>query len=742
MTDQPTQRMRPASLPFTIDSHLLRELGERLIGHPHVALAELIKNSYDADATEVEIRIEQNRIVVTDNGHGMSFEEFKDFWMRIGTTHKDQKTHSRFFKRPLTGSKGIGRLSSQFLGDRLRLQTTARSAQKNTVAETITASVRWSEAVNKGDLTQACVNLAWGEPRIDYLGSDWGTKVEIQDLKSDWKDDKVQRLAQEIWFLQPPRVSPADEERFRIKLKGVDEQTREIFGKQMKAILDIWHAKIDGRLVWEGNEAFLHLKVNFAGENRPYHYKFPAKDIFRDKANDKPCLISSLDYRIRVYHLIHRQPHGLSVGEARTYVEQFGGVNIYDARFRLPHYGRADADWLEIERDHSHRKIQSALLPKELADEFRGKGGLSFLPTASRLIGWVNVDTNAEKAWATKHGFETIDILSINPSRDRLQSNAAYNQVRELTRLGLDLYAILESRRQFREKESQIGSRLPVSSLAHGIDRLLITHASAIPKEVLVSLRSEAGNLIRASEQQEERSVRQIGLLGALATAGMGALALHHEVQRSLLRLKSIIDSLEKSRDPEVRKAAGDLGEFAKRLETMRSLFSPLLDEESRVTRERLRAKEVLERVEIQLGQLLRGTPLETNGVPDYVRLPPGYLPEWSAIFQNVLTNAVNAMLDSHIKRLQASYERAKGEHRLSIQDTGVGVDLENTETLFEPFERRLELSAYSRPLLVGGAGIGLTIVRMIAEKLKCRVGFEKPDKSFNTRFVLSWSEQ
>ncbi len=76
---------------FTVDSALLRELGERLVGKPHIALAELVKNGYDADATEVqiELRRDQDRIVVTDNGHGMTFDQFRDYWMRLGTPHKD-----------------------------------------------------------------------------------------------------------------------------------------------------------------------------------------------------------------------------------------------------------------------------------------------------------------------------------------------------------------------------------------------------------------------------------------------------------------------------------------------------------------------------------------------------------------------------------------------------------------------------------------------------------------------------
>src|SRR3954451_989764 len=87
---------------FKVDAALLRELGERLVGKPHIALAELVKNRYDADARKVEIRMFPDRVEVRDNGHGMTFEEFRDFWMRIGTPHKQKQGFSREFKRPLT----------------------------------------------------------------------------------------------------------------------------------------------------------------------------------------------------------------------------------------------------------------------------------------------------------------------------------------------------------------------------------------------------------------------------------------------------------------------------------------------------------------------------------------------------------------------------------------------------------------------------------------------------------------
>ena len=84
----------------------------------------MIKNSYDADATQVTIKFspDEGWIEVNDNGHGMTFDEFKKFWMRIGTTHK-KDSRSKNLGRQLTGSKGVGRLAVQFLANKLTIRT-------------------------------------------------------------------------------------------------------------------------------------------------------------------------------------------------------------------------------------------------------------------------------------------------------------------------------------------------------------------------------------------------------------------------------------------------------------------------------------------------------------------------------------------------------------------------------------------------------------------------------------------
>ena len=79
---------------FTVDSELLRELGERLVGRQYIALAELVKNSYDADASRVEIRIQDDCIEVSDNGHGMTYEDFESdgcVWVQLIKSKKKRR---------------------------------------------------------------------------------------------------------------------------------------------------------------------------------------------------------------------------------------------------------------------------------------------------------------------------------------------------------------------------------------------------------------------------------------------------------------------------------------------------------------------------------------------------------------------------------------------------------------------------------------------------------------------------
>ena len=111
------------------------------------------------------------------------------------------------------------------------------------------------------------------------------------------------------------------------------------------------------------------------------------------------------------------------------------------------------------------------------------------------------------------------------------------------------------------------------------------------------------------------------------------------------------------------------------------------------------------------------------------------------AILQNVIVNAMNATIETSSKRIRIWTRHEPGQRRASlrVEDSGVGVDLDDADELFEPFERKLELSPDRKRLGLGGVGLGLTIVRMVAESVECQVRFVEPSDGMSTAFELSW---
>jgi HSP90 family molecular chaperone len=119
---------------FSVDSQLIGELGERLVASNYIALSELIKNAYDADSPSVKVELInitktlpiESSITIVDEGTGMTFNQIKDFWMKIATPHKSKNPHSKKYGRPVTGNKGIGRFACQKLAEKLEMRSVAK----------------------------------------------------------------------------------------------------------------------------------------------------------------------------------------------------------------------------------------------------------------------------------------------------------------------------------------------------------------------------------------------------------------------------------------------------------------------------------------------------------------------------------------------------------------------------------------------------------------------------------------
>ena len=181
--------LESGQISFSVESRILRELGERLVKKPEVALLELIKNSYDADAKTCVIDIAStNTLVISDDGHGMTLSKFKNSWMRVGTSSKADSAESPVFGRVITGEKGIGRFAVRFLGKKLKL-TTIADDQRRGERTKLTVDFDWPEVDRIEDLGEAEIPFrlesAGDNEQVGTTLSITGARIDLDDI--DWQ---------------------------------------------------------------------------------------------------------------------------------------------------------------------------------------------------------------------------------------------------------------------------------------------------------------------------------------------------------------------------------------------------------------------------------------------------------------------------------------------------------------------------------------------------------------------------
>lgn len=188
-------------LQFVASTNLKSLLGRGLVTDQIAAIFELVKNSYDADAKEVHISFEgiksdEPRLIIWDNGTGMSLADIEKKWMVIGTDSKKSKQYSPIFNRALNGDKGIGRFAVDRLGSRLNLVSVARNS-----ATEISMSFNWNEFEEKYQ-NVSDVKIPYIISRCDKKKT--GLYLEIIGLRDEWGLVKLKELIKNLRQFKSP----------------------------------------------------------------------------------------------------------------------------------------------------------------------------------------------------------------------------------------------------------------------------------------------------------------------------------------------------------------------------------------------------------------------------------------------------------------------------------------------------------------------------------------------------------
>ncbi|WP_299030233.1 ATP-binding protein, partial [uncultured Campylobacter sp.] len=117
-------------ISFSTANNAVTHLGRNLYSTTPPALAELVANSYDAYATKVDIQIEKSYIIIADNGKGMSVDELRNKYCRIGNPKQSEAVFNNLPERKPMGKKGIGKLAAFSIGNKYEVFTKVKDKPK------------------------------------------------------------------------------------------------------------------------------------------------------------------------------------------------------------------------------------------------------------------------------------------------------------------------------------------------------------------------------------------------------------------------------------------------------------------------------------------------------------------------------------------------------------------------------------------------------------------------------------
>jgi signal transduction histidine kinase/anti-sigma regulatory factor (Ser/Thr protein kinase) len=360
------------TFPFRPRARLLQILGDQLIGSPRLAVFELVKNAYDADADTVTVTLENidnldRSIIVQDDGVGMSLETIRDIWLVPAHDHREtqrkQLLRTKKKRLPL-GEKGVGRFAVHKLGDSIELVTRAAGQEE------VVVTIDWDEQIQKEFLSDTQILVNTRTPQI-FCGEATGTKLTIRRLREGgWSRGEVRRLLRQITSISSPFKKESDT--FRTVLNVPDHPDWVEGLPDVDAILARapWHFKFvffQGVLNWSYEfRGVVGIKVeprtvSLSGQK----LLLPPERDRDDWQNDatgkrrRKLVVAPDDMTDGIgpikgeFYIFDRDRVVLKqLGDSQFltgFLDENGGVRIYRDNIRVYNYGEPDDDWLNLD---------------------------------------------------------------------------------------------------------------------------------------------------------------------------------------------------------------------------------------------------------------------------------------------------------------------------------------------------------------------------------------------------------
>lgn len=347
-------------LHFDVSTGLKRVLGRELITDDEVAIFELVKNSFDAGANTVHLHFGNDRIVVADNGSGMSYDDLTQKWLFVAYSSKRTERPEDDFRnvaadrRHFAGSKGIGRFSSDRLGQQVLVQSRAKGKDRQIHQLT----VDWDRFEKNDREHFEAVPVAYAATAAFDLPSELakfgaslkhGTVIDVRKLRRPWGRTRILDLKGSLAKLINPFGDQTD--RFSIHITAPEEWADDRKLGQDALPKEIVNGRVGNFIFAALQDKTTFIRVSIDGDQLNTALTDRGELIYRIREPNPYSDLKNSGFVCEIYYL-NQSAKTTFTRRIGLPPVQFGSVFLFRNNFRVYPIGDDGNDWFGIERRH------------------------------------------------------------------------------------------------------------------------------------------------------------------------------------------------------------------------------------------------------------------------------------------------------------------------------------------------------------------------------------------------------
>lgn len=747
-------------IPFNVNAYTARLIGRENVSSLDGAILELVKNTYDADATKCILYYDENdeTLYLMDNGSGMNEKIIVEHWMNIGNSSK-YKNYITKKGRVQTGAKGIGRFALDRVGNKCTMYT--RNYDEK---ETIEWSVDWSNFEQTKNLTEVTATIDKinqnnlydslninNKDVLKLLKEDFnntGTIFKISNLSDLWTDDLIKNIREKLSSLIPPDI----ENEFSIFLFNNNQKIED--AKIVSENIDRYDYKIKFEVKEDKN-------VRIAMHRNEFYFGEKIDDIIKkakfDKIEKEYFLGKEIIIETTISKLINKEVDDLGKIEGtlyfnkimtnkddakkfyykditgrKNYSEIFGGIKIYRDNFRVRPYGEkgtSSYDWLSL----GYRNVGSTAL-KHKSGRWR--------VAPSQILGIINISrTNVN--------------LPDQANREGIVETSEFESLKEIIIAVIDVFEF-DRQSVGRKLDALYEKEHPIEKTEKEIKRISdkITKNSSDKEDIEDNIKATLAQKVIENKDEKIKDLEDENrMLRNLATTGIVSNQYIHETRQCVDDIGLNVTTAE-----DILESKGNIIESLKILEetehdisTLNSWFKVTISSIRRDKRN-MKYTDIKNLISNQIDmwrEALKNQGININlKLEDELKEIKCFPYEIESIFSNLISNSVEAFKKNTISGKDKVIN-------IKVKNTNEGIEIkytDNGEGLAEGYKdnpnKILEAFETNRRNSVGekiGTGMGMWIIKNIVDDYNGIIDLEKNrevDDGFFIDIILNSSSR